>query len=112
MWMALALIQAAATPLPAGVEEDLWCIAVISTAAASAPADQQPGLVGGMMYYMGRVDRVVPGIDYAVELRRLLDAKDADATISAAAKRCGTKLQDVGGSMQRWGKALQQKDGK
>ena len=112
MWMALALIQAAATPLPTGVEEDLSCIAVISTAAASAPKDQQPGLIGGLMYYMGRVDRVVPGIDYAAELRRLLNAKDADATISASATRCGGKLQDVGESMQRWGKALQQKDRK
>ena len=109
MWMALALIQAAAAPLPAGVEEDLTCLAVVSMAVSRAPADQQTGLIGGMMYYMGRIDHAAPGFDYAGQLSRLADAKDFDARITAAASRCGAALEQVGGSMERWGEALQRK---
>ncbi len=109
MWMALALIQAAAAPLPAGVEDDLTCIAVISIAANSAGAEQQAGLISGLMYFMGRVDHATPGVDYAGHLARIIEAKDGEARIKAASSRCSAKLGEVGGSMQRWGQALQGK---
>ncbi len=108
MWTMLALVQAAAAPLPAAIEEDLTCIAVVSMAVQSTPVDKQAGLVGGLMYFMGRIDRAAPGFDYASELARLIRAKDGEAKLRAAAPRCGTILQERGTSMQRWGGALRE----
>ncbi len=107
MWMALALIQAAAAPLPAGVEDDVTCIAVLSIAANGASAEQQSGLISGLMYFMGRVDHAAPGFDYGGHLARLIESKDGGAKIQAASPRCSAKLIEVGGSMERWGEALQ-----
>ncbi|MEH3040977.1 MAG: hypothetical protein PGN21_13015 [Sphingomonas paucimobilis] len=108
----MALIQAATAPLPAGVEDDVTCIAVLSIAANGATAEQQSGLISGLMYFMGRVDRAAPGFDYGGYLARMIKTKDGDATIQAASPRCSAKLIEVGGSMERWGEALQRKDEK
>ncbi len=112
MWMALALFQAATVPLPAGVEDDLTCLAVIAATANKAPAQEKSRLQGGFMYFMGRIDRAAPGFDYPAHLVRLIDDADGNTKIQAARPRCVAKLREISGSLAKWGENLQKRNQK
>lgn len=107
MWTMLVALQAATTPVPAAIEADLTCLAVIAMSVERATPEQRSGLIGGLMYFMGRIDQVRPGFDYAGQLTRLMNASDATDKLRAAQPRCSTILRERGESMQRWGQALQ-----
>lgn len=112
MWIALALIQAASAPLPAGVEDDLTCLAIIAATANKAPPQEQSGLQGGFMYFMGRIDHAAPGFDYPAHLVRLIDDAEGNTKIQAARPRCVAKLREISGSLAKWGEHLQKRNQK
>lgn len=64
----LALALGAAATRGDTVEADLRCVAYLSGAINAAPADQQPGLAAGILYFVGRIDARRPGFDYRAAL--------------------------------------------
>ncbi len=106
MLAVLAMMVQATTAVPPTIDDDLTCIAVVSMAMKTTPVEQRTGLVGGMMYFMGRIDHAAPGYDYAANIARLLKEKDGAAKIAAAAPRCAEVMRERGASMQQWGAKL------
>lgn len=94
MWMAWVLMQAATTPLPAEVENDLKCMAAISLVAPDMPADQQASMGAGMMYFLGRVDHAVPTLDFAGQMKRLITQPDGVERLRAELPRCSAMLRN------------------
>lgn len=92
MWMALALFQAATVPLPAGVENDLRCIASISQSFETTPASQRAMLTAGMVYFIGRVEGASPATDIAAAVQRIRRAPGAKAALDAAALPCARRI--------------------
>lgn len=90
----LAAIQAVVTPLPAGVENDLKCMAAISLVAPDMPADRQASMGAGMMYFLGRVDHAVPTLDFPGQMKRLIMQPDGEARLRAELPRCSAMLRD------------------
>lgn len=88
MLMALALIQAVAAPLPAGVEDDLKCIAAMGAYATSLPEERRRTWAGGAFYFLGRIDRAVPNLDYRSAIDALLNGRPPSDLIKTDLRRC------------------------
>ncbi len=99
MWIMVATMQAAVTPLPAGVESDLKCMAAISLVAPDMPADRQASMGAGMMYFLGRVDHAVPTLDFPGQMKRLITQPDGEARLRAELPRCSAMLRDRGDAL-------------
>jgi len=62
MWIALALMQVTAQPVP-DVEGDLRCIAFVRSAMDGVKGERRAALLAGLTYFIGRVEGAAPGID-------------------------------------------------
>lgn len=108
--MILALLAAAAaTP---AVAADLRCFAALAAALSDAPEAQRPGLIGGVMYFMGRVDAAAPGLDYRAEFTAMMAADPDARTIDAERPRCLAVMKERGESLVTIGEALSAKSAK
>lgn len=94
MWSMVVAMQAAVTPLPAGVENDLKCMTAISLVAPDMPADRQASMGAGMMYFLGRIDHAVPSLDFVGEMKRLIARPDGVALLRAELPRCSAMLRE------------------
>lgn len=104
--IALALAAALSQSDPAAANEaDLRCVAVVLSIIGEhdPQGDQKAGLVGGAMFFIGRIDGRDPNYDLRAGLLRLAARPDADAVITADRVRCanlmiasGEKLVDAG----------------
>ncbi|KQM87017.1 hypothetical protein ASE67_04525 [Sphingomonas sp. Leaf23] len=94
MWIMAAAMQATVTPLPAGVENDLKCMAAISLAAPEMPADRQGAMGAGMMYFLGRIDHAAPTLDFTSQMKRLIAQPGGEALLRAELPRCSAVLHD------------------
>jgi hypothetical protein len=98
---AMARTQDAAQDL-----RDIQCIALVSMAAADAPAEQQAGLVGGMMYYLGRLEGRDPTTDWLDRIADFLRTPGVEQQLLAERQRCGQELVAKGQTMMEWGAGL------
>ncbi len=94
MWRMVAAMQAAVTPLPAGVENDLKCMTAISLAAPTMPADRQGAMAAGMMYFLGRIDHAVPELDFVGQMKRLIAQPNGEARLREELPRCSAMLRE------------------
>ncbi len=94
MWIMVAAMQAAVTPLPAEVESDLKCMTAISLAAPDMPADRQGAMAAGMMYFFGRIDHAAPTIDFVGQMKRLIAQPDGETRLRAELPRCSAMLRE------------------
>lgn len=88
---------------------DIQCFALTAAAANSAQADpqQMAGLVGGMMYYYGRLRGRAPDVDWLARIRVYLLTPGVEAEMLAQQARCGADMVATGTELAAWGEALQ-----
>ncbi|WP_242414914.1 hypothetical protein [Sphingomonas panni] len=91
MLMALALIQAA-TPLPAGVEDDLRCTAALSHQLEAASATERGPITSAMMYFVGRIQGASPTTDIPAAVERLRGVQSTAAQADAIRMECAMRL--------------------
>ncbi|MBT2188584.1 hypothetical protein [Sphingobium nicotianae] len=91
---------------PPEVEADLRCIAIVAAAVGQAQGEARTGVIGGMMYFIGRVEGRAPAIDLEAELRRIYTALTQEV-VETERIRCGGILSEKGQRLQAVGKALQ-----
>lgn len=114
--MAAALLLAAtATPASAHVNDisaadtaDMQCFVLIAYVSGQAEEDstEQSGLVGGMMYFLGRLEGREPGTDWMKALADYILSFDDDALsveMESNRERCGGILVDRGQALTDWG---------
>ncbi|PAX07496.1 hypothetical protein [Sphingomonas lenta] len=107
--LAPLLIQAAPAASADPVKnEDVRCLAVMAFATGNTKEQDRAGLVAGTMYFLGRIDARMPGLDYRAALRRLLTDEASLKAFSTEAVRCGAILEKRGGELQALGQQLQQ----
>lgn len=104
------LLASAAAALPQAQspadEADLRCMAVLSLAIAQMPDAQKPGVVAGVLYFMGRIDARASGLDLEAGLRRV-SAELTQDLIRSEGQRCGAIMTERGQHLQRVGAAMQ-----
>jgi len=99
---ALAAALSHAAPDPAAEnEKDLRCIALIAQIIPSAEGEAKSGLVGGLMYFLGRIEGRTPGYGLETNLNRLLTSK---ADLTGDRDRCATILTEKGNELIAIGK--------
>lgn len=93
---ALAATLSHAAPDPgADNEKDLRCIALIAQVIPGADGEAKSGLVGGLMYFLGRIEGRDAKYDLETNLTRLLGgSKPAD--LSGDRQRCADILTEKG----------------
>jgi hypothetical protein len=102
----VAPVLAIASPPPPPVAADLRCLAVLATTVSSLPETKRAGAIGGVMYFLGRIDAVAPGFDYNAALAALVAADPEGKTIAAEAPRCAAVMKERGESLITMGNAL------
>ena len=87
---------------------DMQCLALVAYLGGQAAegTDEQAGLVGGMMYYLGRLEGRSPDTDWLAELGQFLITLE-ESDLQAVAPRCGMELQVKGQALISWGEAFQ-----
>ncbi len=90
---------------PQAVEDDLRCVAVLSALASTLEGERQMQVAAGVMYFVGHVEGLAPGIDLKAELGRVASGlKQAD--MAPQGQRCGAILMEKGTALQQIGKEL------
>lgn len=117
MALAVALsVSASLSASPVLAEElapadraDIQCFALTAAAANAAQADpqQMAGLVGGMMYYYGRLRGRTPDADWLAKIRTYLLSPGVEADLATQQARCGADMVETGTELAAWGEALQ-----
>jgi len=88
----LALAQATATPLPAGVEDDVRCAATLQSAIITEASDEHSALAAGLLYYVGRIEGAAPAIDAKAAVEREQVRPDHDKRYRENMVRCLERL--------------------
>ena len=92
--LAAALSQAAPDPA-AENEKDLRCVALIAQIIPGAEGEAKSGLVGGLMFFLGRIEGRDSKYDLEANLTRLLGgSKPTD--LSGDRQRCADTLTEKG----------------
>ena len=90
----LALAPAHAQDDAAGdLEGDLRCVALLAVAVANTQGESRANITAGLMYFVGRIDGIAPGIDLKTELQRIAGTM---ADPAADMTRCGAILTAKG----------------
>jgi hypothetical protein len=112
---ALIAAMAAATQTPAPAVEyrdDLNCMlamAIVLGAQEETPEskDNQDGLIGLVMYYVGKIEAKAPNIDYIAEIKTTLADPDyMTKRFPVDANRCADEAGSKGEKLQKIGDAL------
>ena len=104
--MALLAAQAAPAAVDAEIAPDLRCLAVLSLAGGQAPESKRAGLMGGVMYFVGRIEARQHGYDLKAGLAALLSDEAQMKTLTADTPRCVEKVQARGVALQEAAAAL------
>ena len=104
MIAALGLASQAAAQAP-DVDADLRCAVVMFAIISEAPEEQRNNLVAGAMFFVGRLDGVVPDAELGSEIRRVVQAMDT-ALFETERQRCADILQAKGVYLDRLGAAF------
>lgn len=104
--MALLAAQAAPAAVDAEIAPDLRCVAVLTMVGSQAPESQRAGLLGGTMYFVGRIDARRPHYDYKAGLAALLTDEAELKALRNEAARCGNEMKARGQALQEAGAAL------
>lgn len=102
-----------ASPPNNATQDDLQCIAVAAAAVGMQGDKIDPtvaaGLVGGMMYFLGRIEGREPAYDFDRNFNALLSRPDIDKILAANAARCGAIMEERGDRLVNLGQGVQSK---
>ena len=87
---------------------DLQCLAVMAAGVGTqeAGSEAQMGLVGGMGYYLGRLEGRAPDVAWLDQLGDYL-AADFEAEFKAQSQRCGEEMIAFGAGLTAWSERMQ-----
>jgi hypothetical protein len=103
----LPLIAAslASAPIAAADKADLRCVGIFAMMAGE-DTEEEAGMTGAIMYYIGRIEGRGSGLDLDRGLGAALDELFASREmVEAEAKRCGSEMVAKGEQIQRIGSA-------
>lgn len=103
----MGLAGQAPAQLPAQVDGDLRCIAILSLATATLPEAQRTQMAAAVLFFVGRIDGVAPNLDLTSEIKRIVPTLSS-TNMSDEGRRCGAILIEKGTKLQEVGKALQE----
>ena len=108
--MLLSMILALSPPDPVTVanEADIRCMAILSAAANTAPAEQRGGVIGGVMFFYGRVVGRAPTFDIEAAMLRLVKSHPKGEGFEPDRVRCGSEMQARGAYLITMGKHIQE----
>ena len=70
----------------------------------------EAGVIAIFMYYLGRIDARLPGIDYVAEVSRLVESPNyVPRKFRADLQRCSGEAQRRGAALKEMGEALQRR---
>ncbi|MGV8928939.1 MAG: hypothetical protein ACOH1E_04250 [Brevundimonas sp.] len=100
--------SARADDVSAADTADMQCFVLLAYLSGQAGEDsaEQSGLVGGMMYFLGRLEGREPGTDWMKGLADYILSVDDDALVvemESNRERCGDILVDRGQALTDWG---------
>ena len=96
MLLSMMLALAAPQDIAAANAADLRCMAIMSEAAGTAPEADRAGLIGGVMFFYGRIAGRSPGFGVETEMLNLLKADPEGTSLHADRPRCAQEMQDRG----------------
>ena len=90
---------------------DVECLAVTAVAvgATEAGSEQQMGLVGGMMYFLGRLEGRTPGTDWLSYFASYVQSPDIEKKLEAQYDRCAQEMIDKGNALVQFGEMMENK---
>jgi hypothetical protein len=92
-------------------DPDLRCFVAVLYAAGlmeeKADAAMQAGLASVTMYYLGKLDGRLPGIDLKREVTTLIQLPSFERELPGEMIRCGKEAEDRGAALQEFGQYLQ-----
>lgn len=88
-------------------QADLECMAVAAYygGIAEEGSQEQAGLVGGLMYYLGKLRGRSPDVDWLARLRELVMAMEV-TDVEALGPRCGGEMTRIGDELLTWGNEM------
>jgi hypothetical protein len=96
----------ATAPIAPADKADLRCIALFSIMASEMP-EEQAGMTGAIMFYIGRIEGRGSGLDLEAGLGLAVDEFEGDADrIKTEAQRCGNEMTVKGEEVQKVGDSL------
>ena len=114
--IAAASLQPVATEADLSQDPDLRCMVAMSLAIdgleddSSVTAEEKSGIISIFMYYLGRIDARLPGIDYVKEVSRLVENPNyLRSHLRPDLLRCSAEAQQRGKALQEMGEALQKR---
>jgi hypothetical protein len=114
---AIALLASIGTSAEAQIREaatdpanraDLQCLAVMAAGlgAQQGGSEVQMGLVGGIGYYLGRLEGRAPDVAWLDQMERYLTG-DFEAEFKAQSQRCGEEMIAFGAGLTAWSERMQ-----
>ena len=90
---------------------DVECLAVTAVAVGSTQegSSEQMGLVGGMMYFLGRLEGRTPSTDWLAYFAAYVQSPDAEKKLEPHYDRCAQEMIDKGAALEQFGEAIQNK---
>ena len=90
---------------------DVECLAVTAVAVGSTQegSSEQMGLVGGMMYFLGRLEGRTPGTDWLAYFAAYVQSPDVEKRLEAHYQRCAQEMIDKGAALVQFGEMIETK---
>lgn len=90
---------------------DVECMAVVAVAggAAEEGSDEQIGLVGGLMFFLGRLEGRTPGTDWLAYFGAYIQVPDIEKKLETHYERCAQEMIDKGAALEQFGEMMQNK---
>ena len=90
---------------------DVECLAVIAVAggAAEQGSDEQIGLVGGLMFFLGRLEGRTPGTDWLAYFGSYVQSPDIEKKLETQYDRCAEEMIEKGAALEQFGEMMQDK---
>lgn len=102
-------IAASLAGLAPQVRADMECMAVFSMMVGTkekVSAEQLTGLVGATMYYYGRIEGTMPGVEINGLIIELAKAPEFLDSVPAHGQRCGNEMVARGQALSAMGREM------
>lgn len=90
---------------------DVQCLAIMAVLGGTAEegSTEQVGAVGGVMYYLGRLEGRTPGRDWLAYFTTYLQSPNIEKDLEPHYQRCGQEMIDKGASLVQSGEMIENK---
>jgi len=110
--MIVGLVAAAALAgVDPAIESDLRCMGVFAIAVAHSEGmteSEKSGVIGAMMFYVGRIEGRQPDFPTMESLRELTTTQTYRTEIQADAERCSAEMKAKAGKLSAFGKIIKE----